>query len=58
MTAAHTSIPFSARHMHFNAKANSISINNLPGIFQIKTRLYILGMVIINIHESNIIPVP
>ena len=34
--------------MHFNANANSISIINVPGIFQTKTRLYVVGMVILN----------
>ena len=34
--------------MHFNTKADSISINNVPSIFQIRTYMYVIGMVILN----------
>ena len=34
--------------MHCNVKEDSISIINVPSIFQISTRLYVLGMEILN----------
>ena len=41
-------IPQYVRYMHCNAKAYIISISNVPGIFQIGIRLYVVGMVILN----------